>query len=51
MLSHYLKCRKTIESKNAKVVKSKNERLTLLSNCPVYKDKKLRFVKGQKATG
>ena len=35
MLSSCLKCRKNIESKNPKVVKAKNGRIMLLSNCAV----------------
>ena len=35
MLSYCLKCRKNTESKNPKVVKAKNGRIMLLSNCVV----------------
>ena len=33
MLSYCLKCRKNTESKNTKVVKTKNGRIMLLSKC------------------
>ena len=42
-----LKCRKNIESKNPKVVKTKTRRIMLLSKCDVDKSKK--FVKEQEA--
>ena len=35
MLSYCLKCRKNTESKNPKVVNTKNERIMLLSKYPV----------------
>ena len=35
MLSYCLKCRKNTESKNPKVVKAKNERTILSSNCAI----------------
>ena len=35
MLSYCLKCRKNTESKNPKMAKTNNEKLTLLSNCAV----------------
>ena len=50
MLSYCLKCRKDIESKNPKVVKTKNGRIMLLSNCAVSNSKKSRFVKEQEAS-
>ena len=36
MLSYCLKCRKNTESKNTEVVRTKNERKTLLSKCAVF---------------
>ena len=36
MLSYCLKCRKTTESKNPKVAKTKNGRIMLLSKCAVF---------------
>ena len=50
MLSYCLKCRKDIESKNPNVVKTKNGRIMLLSNCSVSNSKKSRFVKEQEAS-
>ena len=50
MLSYYLKCRKNIESKNPKVVRTKNERM-MLSNCVVCNSKKSKFIKEQETSG
>ena len=50
MLSYCLKCRKNIESKNPKVVKTKNGRLMVLSNCAVCGSKKTKFIEEQKAS-
>ena len=49
MLCYNLKCRKNIESKNAKVVKTKNGKIMLLSKCAVFDSKKSRFMKEQEA--
>ena len=51
MLSYCLKCRKNIESKNTKVVKTKNGRIMLLSKCSMSNSKKWTFLKEQKARG
>ena len=51
MLSYCLKCRKNTESKNPKVVKSKNGRTMLLSKCSVCNSKKSKFRKEQEARG
>ena len=45
----FLKCRKNKESKNPKVVKTKNGRMMLLSKCAAYNCKKLKFIKEQEA--
>ena len=45
MLSYCLKCRKNIESKNPKVVRTKKRRTMLLSKCVVYNSKNLKFIK------
>ena len=50
MLSYFLKCRKSSESKNLKVVKTKNGRIMLLSKCEVC-DSKSKFAKKQQASG
>ena len=49
MFSYSLKRRKDTESKNPKVVKTKNGRITLLSKCAVCNSKK--FLKEQEAWG
>ena len=50
MLSYCLKCRKNTESKNPKVVKTKNGRIMLLSKCVVCNSKKSKFIKEQEAS-
>ena len=51
MLSYCLKCRKKRESKIPRVVKTKNGRIILPSNCGVCNSKKSRFMKEQEASG
>ena len=51
MLLYCLKCRENAESKNPKFVKSKNERIMLLSNCPLCDSDKSRFIKEQEGSG
>ena len=51
MLSYCLKCSKNTESKNQKLVKSKNGRIILLSKCAVWYTKKSRFIKEREASG
>ena len=46
-----MKSRKNTESKNPKVVKSKNGRIMLLSKCAVCNSKKSKFPKEQEARG
>ena len=48
---YYLKCRKNTESRNAKVARSKNGRIILLSKCTVCDSKKSKFIKQQEASG
>ena len=50
-MSYRLKCRKSTESKNPKVVRTKNERIMILSKCEVCDSKKLKFIKEQEASG
>ena len=46
MLSYYyLKCRKNTESKNAKLARTKNGTIMLLSSCVVCNSKKATFLK------
>ena len=52
MLLYDLESRKkNTKSKNPIVVKAKNARIMLLSNCQVCDSKKLRFIKEQWASG
>ena len=51
MLSYCLKCRKNTESKNPKVLRTKNGRIMLLSKCALCNSKKLKFLKEQEARG
>ena len=51
MPSFCLKCRKNTESKNPKVVKTKNGRIMLLSKCALCNSKKMKFIKEQQAKG
>ena len=51
MLSYCLKSRKNTESKNPKVVRTKNGRIILLSKCSVYNNKKSKFYKEKEARG
>ena len=51
MLSYFLKCRKGTESKNPKLVRTKNERIILLSKCIVFNSKNSKFLKEQEAKG
>ena len=51
MLSHCLKCRKNTESKDPKLVRTKNGRIMVLSKFEVYNSKKLKFIKQQEASG
>ena len=43
----FLKCRTNTESKNPKVVRTKNGRIMLLSKCLVCNSKKSKFLKEQ----
>ena len=51
MLSYCLKCRKNTESKNPKVVRTKNGRIMLFSKCSVCNSKTLNVLKEQGARG
>ena len=46
-----MKCRKNTESKNPKVERKKTGRIMFLSKCAVCNSKKLKFIKGQEASG
>ena len=51
MLSYCLKFKKNTESKNTKVIKTKNREIMLLSKCTLCNSKKLEFIKEQEARG
>ena len=51
MSFYCFKFRKSTESKNPKVAKTKNRRTILLSKCAVYNSKKSKFIKEQQAIG
>ena len=51
MLSYCFKCRKNMESKNPKVVKTKSGRKMLLSKCAVRDSKKSKSIKEQETSG
>ena len=51
MLSYCLKRRKNTESKNPKVVRTKNGRIMLLSKCSVCNSRKSKFLKEQEPRG
>ena len=51
MLSYCLECIKNTESKNLKVLRTKNGRIMLLSKCSVCNSEKLKFLKEQEARG
>ena len=50
MLSYYLKSRKSTESKNPKVVRTKNGGIMLLSKCAVCNSKKSKLSKSENLT-
>ena len=45
-----LKCWKNTESKNPKIVRTKNKRIMLLSKCEVCDSKKSKFIKEQETS-
>ena len=50
MLLHCLKCWKNTESKNQKVVRTKNGRIMFSSICLVRATKKSKFIKQEEAS-
>ena len=50
MSSYHLKCRKNTENINRKVLKTKNNKIMLLSKCAICGSKKSRFIKNQEAS-
>ena len=51
MLSYCSVCKKNAENKDAKMIKTKNNRLMLSSKCNICGNKKSRFMKEQEANG
>ena len=51
MKTYCIKCRKDAENIDPKMVRTKNYRLIMQSNCTVCRIKKSRFVKEQEAKG
>ena len=51
MLTYCLVCKRNTENKEAKIVKTNNDRLMLSPNCAVCGNKKSRFIKEQEAKG
>ena len=51
MLTYCVQCRKDTEKIDPKMVRTKYNKLIMLSKCPVCRIKKSRFVKEQKANG
>ena len=49
MLSYCWKCREKTDCKNRRVVKAKNGRIMISSNCAACVDKKWKFIKEQEA--
>ena len=51
MLSYCLKCKKNTENINARVLKTSNNKIMLLSKSAVCDSKKSRFIKEKEASG
>ena len=51
MLSYCLKCKKSTENINARVLKTSNNKIMLLSKSGVCDSKKSRFIKEKEASG
>ena len=51
MKTYCLVCKKITDNINSKMVKTKNNRLLLLSQCSVCKNKKSRFISEKEAKG
>ena len=51
MNSYCLSCKRNTENTNQKMVKTKNNRLMMLSKCAICNNKKSRFIKKQEAKG
>ena len=51
MLLYCLKCRKSTERRNPKVVRTKSEKIMLLSKCAVCNSKKSKFIRERESSG
>ena len=51
MITYCLLCKKDTKNIDLKVVKTKDNRLMMLSKCSVCNNKKFRFIKKQQAKG
>ena len=51
MNSYCLSCKKDTQNINPKIVRTKNNRLRMLSKCAICNNKKSRFIKEQEARG
>ena len=51
MLSYCLKCRKSTESINPKILKTTNGKTMILSKCAICGSKKSKFITEQQAKG
>ena len=51
MNSYCLSCKKVTKNINPKIVRTKNNRLMMLSKCAICNNKKSRFIKKQDAKG
>ena len=49
--TYCLSCRKYTKNTDLRIVKSKNERSMIQSNCAIYGSKKSRFIKEQQVKG
>ena len=49
--TYCLSCRKNTKNTNPRIVKSKNNRSMIQSNCTICNSKKSRFIKEQQAKG
>ena len=50
MMTYYLKCKRNTKNIDAKMIKTKNGRVALLSKCVVCGNKKTRFITEQKVS-
>ena len=51
IITYCLSCKKDTKNIGAKVVKTKNNRLIMLSKCSVCNNRKFRFIKEQQTKG